>query len=263
MPGKGDAMIRERGGEDIKSAGSLLLDIGSLLMASGANTARIRITIRRIAEALHVHCELMITFRAITITLTSHNQDYVFSSVKRTSPHGVNFTIVSGISRMSWKVVEEKWTLPQIKAELYRVKQLPAYPWWMVVPLVALAGASFCRIAGGTLTDMCFVFISTATGLLVRKQAMHMGFNPYLAIFFASVAASFISGLAIKMGWVPNKEYAYVTAVLFLIPGVPLINSFSDIIDGNLNNGLMRGLHGLVISFSIALGLLTALFLYN
>jgi uncharacterized membrane protein YjjP (DUF1212 family) len=50
---------------------------------------------------------------------------------------------------------------------------------------------------------------------------------------------------------------------LFLIPGVPLINTFSDLIDGNLQNALVRGLNGLTISFSIAIGLLTSMFLYR
>lgn len=248
---------------EARKAGGLLLEIGSLLMAAGANTERIRITIRRLSEALGYHAELMISFRALTITIGRNQQDYVFSSVKRTSPHGVNFTLVSGISRMSWKVVEQGWKFQQIEQELKRLKQLPHYPAWLIMPMVGLAGAAFCRLAGGTYLDMLIVFVATCIGLLVRRKALAMKFNPYLAVFFASVTASFITGLSIKLGWVPNKEYAYVTAVLFLIPGVPLINSFTDVIDGNLQNALMRGFNGLIISFVIALGLLAALFLYH
>jgi uncharacterized membrane protein YjjP (DUF1212 family) len=60
-----------------------------------------------------------------------------------------------------------------------------------------------------------------------------------------------------------EHEHAFATSVLFLIPGVPLINSFSDLIDGNLQNGIVRGLNGLIISFVIALGLLTTVLIYQ
>jgi len=38
---------------------------------------------------------------------------------------------------------------------------------------------------------------------------------------------------------------------------------FSDMIDGNLMNGLIRGLNGLIIAFGIALGLLTTMIIYQ
>jgi uncharacterized membrane protein YjjP (DUF1212 family) len=58
-------------------------------------------------------------------------------------------------------------------------------------------------------------------------------------------------------------EHSFATSVLFLVPGVPFINAFTDLIDGNILNGLVRGMNGLLIAFMIALGLLCAMYIYQ
>ena len=248
---------------EISQIGKLLLEIGALLMSSGANTARIRITVNRIAQAFGYAAELFITHRALTLTLNDRSHADVFCSTKRTSPHGVNLKIVSGISRMSWRVVEESWSIAAIKAELKRLSALPNYPRWLVVVMVALSGASFCRLAGGNAVEMTIVFIASLLGLLVRQQAHRWEFNPYLCVYFSATSAALISGAFVKFAAASQLEHAFATSVLFLIPGIPLINTFSDCVDGNFLNGLSRFAHGLFISFCIALGLLSAIGLYG
>lgn len=248
---------------EIKEVGKVLLDIGAVLMSSGANTGRIRNTINRIADSFGYRTELLISHRTIMLSIRSEDDDAFFSSLKRTSPHGVNFRVVSGISRMSWAVVEGKWTVADIRRELDRLVALPHYPRWITLVLVGIAGASFCRIAGGSALDMLIVFAASLTGLFVRQEAVRLRFNPYLCIYFASLTATMIAGLAVKFGSANEHEQAFATSVLFLIPGVPLINSFSDLIDGNIQNGIVRGVNGLIISFAIALGMLTSMLIYQ
>ena len=164
---------------------------------------------------------------------------------------------------MSWSVVEENWSIKKINEELIRICALPHYPRFVVLVMAGLAGAAFCRMATGSILDMIVVFIGTVMGLFVRQEATKMKFNPYLCVYFAALTTSLIAGSLVKFHPGTNHEIAFATSVLFLIPGVPLINSFSDMIDGNLQNGLIRGLQGSIISFSIALGLLTSMAIYR
>ncbi len=248
---------------EIKSLGSSLLHIGALLMVSGASTGRIRTTITRISDAFGYRTDLLISQRTILLSIYDEENDCLFNSLKRTQAHGVNFRLISGISHMSWLVGEQNWTIAQINAEVTRLEQLPHYPRFVVLVVVALAGASFCRLAGGGFLEMVLVFAGSFCGLFVRQEAAKLRFNFYLCVYFAALVSSLIAGIAMKLDPVPAHEYALATSVLFLIPGVPLINSFSDMIDGNLQNGIIRGLNGLIISFSIALGLLTTMSIYR
>jgi uncharacterized membrane protein YjjP (DUF1212 family) len=248
---------------DVKAIGLVLLDIGAILMSSGANTTRIRTTISRISGAFGYSTELLVTHRAIMLSVSDDEQNNFFSSLKRTSPHGVNFKVVSGISRMSWRIVEEKWHLEQIRDEIARLEALPNYPRILILLFVSLAGSSFCRLFGGQLTEMVIVFIASFAGLFIRQEAIKRNFNPYLCVYFGALTAALISGLSVKLGWGSASETAFATSVLFLVPGVPLINTFIDLLDGNLMNGILRGINGLIITFSIALGLLTAMIIYQ
>jgi len=249
--------------KELGKIADMLLETGALLMESGANTGRVRVTINRIAHSLGYHVELLITQRALLLSVIDDEGKFYTSKLKRTQPHGVNFTMLSGISRMSWRVQNEDWNIDQIHSDLDRLRSLPHYPRWQVLLLVGLAGASFCRLFGGGWLDMLVAFIATFVGLYIRQEALKKKFNPYICVLAASLTASLISGLAILFNIGNFPEYAFATSVLFLVPGVPLINSFTDLIDGNISNGIVRGTNGMIIAFCIALGLLIARMVYN
>jgi len=249
--------------ENAQAAGNTLLEIGSLLMSSGASTHRTRITMARIANGLGYGIEILITQRALMLTITEKDHEYFFSRLKRVSPLKPNFRMVSGISHLSWNVMEKKWSIEKINEELDRLKQLPFYPRGVLLTTVGLAGSGFCFLFGGDYLNMTVAFVATVIGLFVRQESARKKFNPYLCVYFAALVASFIAGLSetLAIGAAPDKAIA--TSVLFLVPGIPLINSVTDMIDGNIQNGWVRAVNGLLIAFAIALGLFTSKMILN
>ena len=243
--------------------GEMLLEIGSLLIVSGANTERVKVTISRIASAFDCNSDLMITNHALMITLTYKNNIKSFTSVKWVPNMHLNFNLVSDISTMSWQIVDEKWSVERINQELLLLNKKPLYSRIIVLLLVALAGASFCRLFGGGAIEMIVCFLGSFLGLFVRQETMKLKFNFYVCIFFASLTASFFVGLYSFLNPTETYIHALSTSVLFLIPGVPMINSLSDLIDGNILNGTTRGVNVLVIAFAIALGLMVSLLIFN
>ncbi|MBN2806534.1 MAG: threonine/serine exporter family protein [Prolixibacteraceae bacterium] len=249
--------------KELSQIADVLLETGAMLMGAGANTGRIRVTINRIAHSLGYQVELLITHRAVMLSVIDDDGEFYTSKLKRTPPHGVNFKILSGISRMSWKVQDEDWSLEQINVELDRLRALPHYPRIVILLLVALAGASFCRLFGGGPIEMGVAFVATCFGLFVRQEAIKHQYNAYICVMMAAFSASIISGTAVVTGIGQLPETAFATSVLFLVPGVPLINSFTDLIDGNISIGIVRGTNGMIIAFCIALGLLFAKIILN
>ena len=62
---------------------------------------------------------------------------------------------------------------------------------------------------------------------------------------YASVALTFDT----------TSDVAIATSVLFLIPGVPLINGVIDIVEGHILNGIARLTSALMLIVCIAIGL--------
>ena len=152
--------------------GEMLLEIGSLLMVSGANTERVKVTISRIASAFDCDSDLMITNHALMITLTYKDNIKTFTSVKWVPNMHLNFNLISDISTMSWKIVEEKWSVERINNEMKLLNRKPLYSRGLVLFLVALAGASFCRLFGGDFIEMGLCFLGTLLGLFVRQETL-------------------------------------------------------------------------------------------
>ncbi|MDE3235706.1 MAG: threonine/serine exporter family protein [Bacteroidota bacterium] len=249
--------------EEATELGSLLLDVGVSLLQSGASCSRIRITMRRFATAYHYDAHISIGPKSISLTLNDEQEQPVFTGVHSTPAQGVNFKIISGISRLSWDTVEHKLSLQQVRNELNRLLSLPHYPRWVILFFVSLAGSAFCFSFGGKAIEMMITFGATFFGLFIRQEALKKKFNSNICVYAGSLAAALFAGAFIKAGVNINLEHAFATSVLFLIPGVPLINCFTDLIDGNTLNGLVRGMNAIIISLAIALGLLTAMLIYQ
>lgn len=242
---------------------TVLLEIGNMMMSSGANTERIRVTLRRIASSWGYNLELMITHRALIMTLTDSGGEYAFSKIKRIGMHAVNFSMVSNISHMSWNVANGEWSVDQVVEEIERLKKMPHFNRWLVLLLVGLGDAAFCFAFGGDLVAMGITFIATVIGLLVKQEVGKKELNPYVVIFIGAFVASIISYLAFFIPACKVPDAAFATSVLYLIPGVPLVNSITDLIDGNIQNGVARGVNVFLISFAITFGLMLAKIFYS
>ena len=246
-----------------KEFGSLILDVGVYLLSSGASCSRIRITMRRLATSFNYLAHISIAPKSVSLTLNDEHDTAVFSGMRSIAAQGVNFKTISGISRLSWNAAENNLSLQQIRDELNRLVSLPHYPRLILLLCVSIAGAGFCYTFGGNLTEMLITFGATFCGLFVRQEAIKAKFNPFICVYMGALVASLFAGVFVKSGLPVNFEHAFATSVLFLIPGVPLINCFTDIIDGNILNGLVRGINALMVALAIAFALLTVMLLFN
>jgi uncharacterized membrane protein YjjP (DUF1212 family) len=242
---------------------NLLLEISSLLMVSGANTNRANLSIDRFATVLNVKASSLISHKTIIMTLTDDDTHLSCTRVQNIPPYIINFSIISAISKASWNALSENWTLEQISHEIERIKKLSRYPRMVVLIAVSLAGAGFCNIFKGDYLNMFVAFMSTFIGLYIFQQTHKLKYNLYIRIFLGSFAASVTASVGILYHIGAHPQTALATSILFLVPGVPLINSFTDLMDNNILNGMVRFTTGLMIVLSMSIGLFLAMYLFQ
>ena len=119
--------------------------------------------------------------------------------------------------------------------------------------LVGLANASFCRLFGGEWCAVGIVFTATLLGFYLKQRMQAKGFNHYVIFIASAFAASMYASVA--MIFDTTSEIAIATSVLYLIPGVPLINGVIDIVEGHVLNGIARLTSALMLIVCIAVGL--------
>jgi len=226
---------------------------GRLMLQYGAETEKVEHTIYNIGYALGCDgLSSVITHNSIILTVTS-GVEYRTKIIKVVR-QGVNYDIVSRVSVLSQKARREGVTLEYVKSVLESIESLPQnYSHTTTVVMASLACGAFSILFGGDYQTFIAVFIAAFFGMNGRIYLAKKQFNallvPMISAFLSTSIASF-SG-----SFTDNPEVVFASSVLYLIPGVQLINAAEDIIKGHFVVGFTRGFMGILISLSIAFGI--------
>jgi uncharacterized membrane protein YjjP (DUF1212 family) len=252
-------------GHELASAtrvADLLLEIGSTLQVSGAHCGRISRNIERIAERWGYHMELFMTFTGLMVSIKSiaHPAEQV-ARFRRCQRPGVHFGILTEISLLTWQVAEENLKIDDVEKRFELIKKIPHYPRWATLLGVGSACASLCILGGGNWANGSMGFLAAVAGMVVRQEVLKQRFNPMIAFILAAFTTGLIAGLDMvyQIGTSPEKTLA--TSVLYLIPGVPLINCVIDLIEGHVPTAIARGVFAGFILLCIAVGLALSILL--
>ncbi|GGP05886.1 membrane protein [Cloacibacterium rupense] len=248
----------------IEKYNELLLDIGSTLMISGANCGRIDRNIKRIADVLGLDIESFFSFNGIILTTKmKDNPSEKATHYKRLPSHGVHFGILTETSLLSWRAVSDGLSYDEIYQEFENIKKIKHHNRYQTLILVALACASLCLLAGGDIIDASFALVGSFLGLFTRQELIKKKFNLMIAIILASLVTCVVCSVNVffNIGAMPEKGLA--TAVLYLIPGVPLVNGVTDFIEGYVTTGLARGFHAGFILLCIAVGMAISILIFG
>ncbi|MCL6260133.1 threonine/serine exporter family protein [Aquiflexum sp. TKW24L] len=245
--------------------GNLLLQTGVALIKSGAGSSRIITNLSRFAIAYGYEANVDLGTRNISISLHQETKENIFSGSRSiaTLP-GANFRVISVISRLSWDVMEKKISLEDYAKVINQVPDIPTYKRPVILLFTGIAGSAFCFTFGGNALEMVLTFLATVIGLFFKQELVLKKYNPFMVTFGSAMVASAVIALCGKIfGVDTNLDHAFATCILFLIPGVLLINSFVDLLDGHIINGIDRGTNALIHAFAIASGLATVLYIFK
>lgn len=235
---------------------NLILDIGTFLLSSGAHCGRINSNLTRLAKTWGFDINLDPTFKGLLVTVKDTNDpSNTVTSYKVSPPHSVHLAVLTDISHLSWKVQDEKLSIEQVEKEFAVIKAKPNYKDWIVAIAVGFSCAGLCFFSFGDYINAIVAFVGACIGFMVKVTVANMKFNPMISISIAAFVTTLITGLGSIYDIGSNPQAAMATAVLYLIPGVPLINCVIDLIEGYLSAAINRALFGGFILLCIAAGM--------
>ena len=252
--------------KEIERVAQLLAEVNFILITGGANTRRVLRNVNRIAGALNYHCDIFYSYSAIILTVYNKTTEEKETIVKSIPHHGVNFNAISDISILSWRVLEKKLPIEVIEKELIHIKQKSHYNMYVMWFFVSLAGGSLAYIFGGdnhsNYLEFGISFLATLVGLAGRRILQLKKFN----VFICWAWAAFVSVCVVnifRLMVVEEYKNALAACVLWLIPGVPLINGFIDLLTGYIVAGIAKLSYAMVLIFMISIGFYLSLFIFG
>lgn len=215
--------------ENITDIASFLADYASLLAGCGATCIRIAKNTSRMAAAAGLKADISVMPDHVYVALTD-NRGYDSGTVMRKNARcGISFSINARLSRLSWELADGKIGFREAEQLFESIKATHPAGRIESLLLTSLANASFCRLFGGDAMAMLIVFLSTLAGYRLRQIMLAERLDIRLAFLCASFFSATISAAGHVFGISATPETALGTSVLYLIPGVPYINSVSDL----------------------------------
>ena len=249
--------------ENLKDTAIFLAEYAATMMAVGAQTSRIQLNTVRMARSFGYHINLLIFPKTLSITLldTDHNRSYTY--IKKTPAMALNFKANMKLSALSWRAFDQKLQLKELWRIFKMIVKEKRESRWVVLLLAALANACFCRLFDGNITSMAIVFMATLAGFLVRQELTRRGIN-HLAVFALCAVVSTMIGVTDYLYFHGGTEdISLGTSMLYLVPGVPLINGVMDIIDGHALDGIARLTNACLLIICIAVGLSATVVIFD
>ncbi len=143
----------------------LLLRTGKLLMESAADTNRIERNMKRVAAFMGIPEEkLHLDIRWTMIMVNVSDETHSFSKFQKCEKHGINMTTITEVSHLSWKAIEQDYSLDQYEEELERIARKPRnympYLWQSVQGLPVAVSVSCSAVTGSRFCSLLFVHLS-------------------------------------------------------------------------------------------------------
>lgn len=230
----------------------------SYMLGAGVHTSRVVRNSKRLGSALGV--EVSIHTSQKTATLTVKDGQSIDTRVLDIPAFPISFEWNADLSALSWAAYDKKMSLDEIKARFDELVVKPKMNPVFVLFMVSLANASFCRLFGGDIWAMLITFTATMIGFFTRQHLTRRKVNHYIVFIVSAFGASICASTALTLG-IDTAEIALATSVLYLVPGVPLINGVIDITDGHIQIGISRLVNALMLIVCIAIGMSATLML--
>ena len=247
-----------------KDLADMLLLYAVTMVAAGAHTSRVVRNTARIAESYGYSVAITIFQKSVMMSVQLKEDSSVLQTlIRKIQPAPVNFETISLLGALSWQVYDQKLGLDEFHQKYQEIIDKKPMARWKVLLLVSLANAAFCGLFQGDWIAMAMVFMATLAGFGFRQQMMERHVNHYIMFTICSFVASLVGGLAVlfQLGQTPNV--AMGASVLFLVPGVPLINGVMDLLQGFVLMGISRLVTACNLIICIAIGLAMSLYLYG
>ena len=220
----------------------LLLRTGKLLIESAADTNRVERNMKRVAAFMGIPEEklhLDISYTMIMVNVSDERNS--FSKFQKCEKHGINMTTLSQISKLSWRAIEQDYSLDKYEEELEKIARQPRnYTPYVLAIGAGIACGSFCKLFGCDWTAFLFSSICAFVGFRIRTRCTEAGFNPYMSMAIAAFIATCLAYASSFTGLSATPYHPLLACALFIVPGVPLINFVDDMIDNHLLVGITR-----------------------
>lgn len=235
--------------------------LGSMLLCSGTGAYRVKHAMARAAEAMGMDrhdAAVSLT----EITTTTHMGDNFRTVVREVPRVAVDARRIEALETLS-RNLPDGCDASFLDSRLDHISRhaTALWPRWVNLLAAGLACAAFAVLNRFSIAEALVVLVGAACGQAVRRTLSRHEANQFGVAAVAGAAASlvylFLMVICRAQPWGPLHSVdgtGYVAAILFLVPGFPMMTAVLDIARLDFGAGLPRVFYAVAIVLSAGAG---------
>lgn len=233
---------------------SCILDMGELLLTSGAEILRVEDTLIRICSAYGFAKTDVFTITS-SIVLTVHTQDRrVLTQTRRIRMRDTDLGRLARVNEFSRRLCAGPLDIDAFSQSLEELRQIASYPQWVRCCLYAAISATFALFFGGTVQDALASAISGTLLFFSLCFVSRLRINGILLNMLCSALAALAAVGMVSLGLGHSPDKIIIGNIMLLIPGIALTTSLRDMINGDTISGLLGLSEAVLKALAIAIG---------
>ena len=237
---------------------SCIMDMGELLLTSGAEVVRVEDTIRRLATAYGFMRVDVFSITSSIVVTVQDKDGQVFTQTRRISDRNTDLQKVALVNSLSRQVCAAPICVEEFRARLGSIQKTKAYPLSVQCLCYAVISTAFAVFFGGTAMDGLAAALS---GILIFVTQLALGklrINNLLQSVLVSAFTALAVVIMVRFGIGDSPAKITIGNIMLLIPGIALTNSLRDMISGDIMSGMLRFFDAVLMAAAIAAGYILA-----
>lgn len=232
----------------------VVIRLGRMMLAAGAGSYRVKSSMARAAAAVGLdRHEATVTMTEL-VTSSYVGERFRTETVEQRRV-GVNVDRLEALRRIVHGL-QPHTTVEELDARLDKVSQMHGLYGNLVNALASgIACAGFCFLNAGGWVECLIVLLAATVGQAVRRQMLERQYQHFFTWLVCGVVASGLymgtGALLTACGLITSSHQGgLISAILFLIPGFPMVTAMLDLARQDFSSAISRGSYVVLVMAS-------------
>lgn len=235
-----------------------ILNMGVLLLCSGAEIKRVEQTIIRLGKAYGAaRMDAFAITSTIIVTMTLPDGDEITQTRRIEQPGRTDLSRLERLNALSRRCCERGLSIQELAAEMEKIQSTDVSSWYVYLGSVAGAAAFSVFFGGGAADGIAAGVFALFICFCQEVLSPHC---PNRVIF--NLLCSLASGIGIYAvtALIPglHADKIIIGDIMLLIPGIAMTNAVKDMLVGDTVAGTMRFLESLLWAGALAGGFMAS-----
>jgi uncharacterized membrane protein YjjP (DUF1212 family) len=248
---------------DTKEVLTLAVEIGDVMLRSGAEIYRVEDVVLRILESYQIRdFDVYVLSNGIFASANEDRED-ACSMIRHVPLGSVDLAKIATLNQLARDLCDHRCSIADAWERLDACRTLVTYSKPVLVLGSGIGCAGFCYLFGGKPLDAVFAFAIGVLEEIVLLEFARLRLSRVLSNVFASILVTFLSILIVITKIPAMQDKIVIGAIMPLVPGIAFTTSIRDFYNGDYLAGTIHLIDALLTALCIAVGVCISIWVYR